>query len=302
MKIIKLNENTLEYQVLKGNKIKFRIDDNFIISKTLECGQCFRFYKIKEENYVLIAYNKFINIRSARDYFVIENTTEEDFLNIWIDYFDFKTSYKSIEKALLESDSKIKNAIDYSRGIRILRQEEYETVISFIISANNNIGRIRKSIDNLSKDLGKKVKKYKGEEYYSFPNSEILSKVDEEVLKKAGVGYRSKYIKNTAIIINNNEGILKKIKEYDKENAMNELIKFPGIGPKVANCIMFFSMEKLTAFPVDVWIKRIMEYIYFDEENKPANFIEKFAIDRYKNFAGYAQQYLFYYARDNLKK
>ena len=183
-------------------------------------------------------------------------------------------------------------------SIRILNQEPYETTISFIISANNQIPRIKKSIELISENYGEFIDEYKGIKYYSFPKPEILAKVDEsELEEKCKVGYRGKYIVNTSKMIYNKEVNLDKLYNMPTKDAKEILMTLPGVGPKVSDCILLFSLNKNDAFPVDVWVKRVMEHFYLKEDTKLKD-ISKYAEEKFGPLAGFAQQYLFYYARE----
>ena len=193
----------------------------------------------------------------------------EDFKNIWYDYFDLARDYGEIKKEL-SKDPILEEAIKFGEGIRILNQEPFETTISFIISANNQIPRIKKSIELISKEYGNFIGTYKEKEYFSFPKAEILANADEKELEEnCKVGYRAKYIINTSKMINEKEIdiIVQLYRIYTKE-AKEILMKLPGVGPKVSDCVLLFAFNKNDAFPVDIWVKRVMEHFYLNKDTK----------------------------------
>lgn len=262
-----------------------------------ECGQAFRWRKEDDDSYTAIHMGKIVNVKKKNENIIFSNTNEKDFQNIWQDYFDLQTDYSEI-KSELSKDPILEEAIKFGEGIRILNQEPYETTISFIISANNQIPRIKKSIELISENYGEFIDEYKGIKYYSFPKPEILAKVDEsELEEKCKVGYRGKYIVNTSKMIYNKEVNLDKLYNMPTKDAKEILMTLPGVGPKVSDCILLFSLNKNDAFPVDVWVKRVMEHFYLKEDTSLKN-ISKYAEDKFGNLGGYAQQYLFYYARE----
>jgi N-glycosylase/DNA lyase len=224
-------------------------------------------------------------------------------MDIWLDYFDLKRNYENI-KEILSKDELLKQSVEFGHGIRILQQQAFELVISFIISANNRIPMIKRAIDNISKRWGKEIE-YKGKTYYTFPTVEDFAKVSMEEIESCGVGFRAKYIADTV------EKIYKSMsEEYKQEYDLNfikaqsddgcheALQVFNGIGPKVADCVMLFSMNKYSAFPVDVWVKRAMQHFYLAPDVSLKK-IRDFGRNKFGELSGFAQQYLFYYAREN---
>lgn len=268
---------------------------DFELEHIFECGQSFRWDKQDDGSYSGIAMGKVINIKKENDNLIINNSNTADFHNIWYKYFDLGTDYGAIKQEL-SGDQILSDAIGFGEGIRILRQDEWETLISFIISANNAIPRIRKSIKRISERWGNPML-FSGETYYTFPGPDILSQADADELEKCGVGFRAQYIKRTAASVYNGEVPLYELKHYGYERAREVLMSLPGVGPKVSDCVLLFSMGYSEAFPVDVWVKRIMQYFYLAPDVSLPK-IEKYAQEKYKNLSGFAQQYLFYYARN----
>lgn len=287
----------MEYN-FENKKITLPKSDSFKISETLECGQCFRFEKLGEEKYTVTAFGKVILLQENEDKTItIYGVDEKDFSEIWENYFDFKRDYDSMKKLLSEKDSVLKEAIDYAPGIRILNQEFFECLISFIISQNNRIPMIKKVIKNISEKYGKFICEYEGEKYYSFPTPEELSKADEEGLKECKAGFRAKYIMDAVSRVISGEINFDEIKEMTSDEVKTKLMTIKGVGPKVADCVTLFSCNKCDSYPVDVWVKRIMSHFYFDGEEASIKDIHKIADERFGEYAGFAQQYLFNYAR-----
>jgi len=270
--------------------MKIKVKD-FNIQQIAESGQCFRWNKISEMKYRGIIGSSVCEVSQFGDEIEFLGIDKDEFF----EYFDMERNYGEI-KAFYSDDKILKEAIKYGEGIRILKQDKFETLISFIISANNNIPRIKKSIEIISKKFGKKI----SDDFYAFPKVEELSKASEEELKDCGVGFRAKYICKTCKDILNGFN-LEEIAKLSTLECKKELIKLMGVGAKVADCVMLFSMQKFDAFPIDVWIKRIMEELYIGKE-VPLKEIENISKEKFPICAGVAQQYLFFYAREKLKK
>lgn len=277
------------YVVLEGVK-------NFNIKQVVECGQCFRWKKVTDSNYIGVAYGRVIEVVQEDDKIQILNTTEEDFNNIWQEYFDFNRDYSEVKDKLID-DELLKKSMEFGYGVRVLNQEPFEILISFIISARNSIPVISKTINNISKKYGTKLQ-YKGEDYYTFPTIEQLSIATEDDIRETGASFRSKYIVDTVRRLKDGELSLEEIMALNDDECHTKLQEFKGVGAKVADCVMLFSMKKTSAFPVDVWVKRAMIYFY-DAKDSSLNKIRIFARDRFGELSGFAQQYLFYYAREN---
>lgn len=266
------------------------IINDFDINQIAESGECFRWNKINENHYSGIIGENYCEVLQDGKNVEFLGITEEEAKY----YFDLDRDYSKI-KELYKSDKVLDKAIGFGEGIRILNQDKFETLISFIISANNNIPRIRKSVEKIANRYGKEIADGK----FAFPTPKELEVATEEELKETGVGFRAKYIVNTCQAINNGFD-LEEVAKLPTKECRKELMKLMGVGPKVADCVMLFSMGKTDAFPVDVWIKRIMEELYIKEEMS-LNQIQKYSEEKFGEYAGIAQQYLFFYARDNLK-
>lgn len=267
-------------------KMKIEVK-NFEISQIADSGECFRWRKIGESEYVGVIYGKICRISQQGNIVNFEGISEDEFR--W--YFDLEHDYSQIQ-SYYEKDPILSEAMQCGNGIRILNQEKFETLISFIISANNNIPRIKNSVETLAKRFGKRI----DGEFYAFPTPEELAKASLTDLQACGLGYRDKYVYQTCREIVEGKD-LEEMAKLPTAECRKELLKFPGVGPKVADCIMLFSMQKYDAFPVDVWIKRILETLYLKEERSLKE-IAQYAKESFGEYAGIAQQYLFFYARE----
>jgi N-glycosylase/DNA lyase len=260
--------------------MEYRISDNDIIIKkqdfelddTLDCGQAFRWEKT-EKGYKGYFYNNYLELEEENDEIIFKNTSEKDFNEIWNEYFDFNTDYSELKK-LFSEDETMKKACEYAKGIRLLKQNSWETVCSFIISQNNNIPRIKKIISEMCRH------------YNGFPTAEALAGETPESINFLKTGFRAKYIIDASEKVASGKINLENIAKMPLEYARKELMTVKGIGFKVADCILLYGMYRTDAFPVDVWIKRAMAEYY------PEGFPEY--LDKYK---GIAQQYLFHYIR-----
>ncbi|WP_172856463.1 DNA-3-methyladenine glycosylase 2 family protein [Thermoanaerobacterium sp. RBIITD] len=282
-----------------GTKVIVHGIKDFNLKETLECGQCFRWNEEDDGSYTGVAFDRVINVKLNGDILTIDNTTLSDFNDIWYDYFDLGRDYGRI-KDVLSQDEVLKEAIKYGEGIRILRQDTWETLISFIISQNNRIPQIKKVIENLSKSLGHPIK-YKNKTYYTFPKIQDIIMADMETLNKSKCGFRAKYIIDAASKIFNDEINLFEIQLYDTDDVRNLLMNIKGVGPKVADCVILYSMGRYEAFPADIWIKRVVEFLYL--KRKINNYdVQHFAKEKFGDLSGFAQQYLFNYAKDHVSK
>lgn len=255
---------------------------DFDTAHIFDCGQCFRW---NNDIGVVGTYVCKASYDAEKHLLKLEtNGGAEEF---WRNYFDLNTDYSDIRRTLAASDPNIIPALEYGRGIRILNQDIFETIISFIVSQNNNIPRIKKCIEAICARYGEQLGEYFGEMRYSFPSAEVLAEADVCDLAELKLGYRCEYIVSAA-------------RQYLKNGApasYDDLISYLGIGPKVANCIMLFGLHKADAFPIDTWVKHIMNDMYGFEINDVKGMSE-FAGDRFGSYAGYAQQYLFFFYRE----
>ncbi len=275
-------------------KIELLNQTDFELAHIFECGQCFRWKKQTNGSYIGVIKNGVVSVTKNDDKIEINSSLDtKDFI---YDYFDLNTNYAEIKSILSKDDTNIAEALKYGYGIRILNQDSWEMLISFIISAANNIPRISKTIENISKAYGKKVY-FENEEYYLFPTPKELSNATMQDLRDLNLGFRDKYVYNATQLVLNGEVDLEKIALLEYKKAKKELTKIPGVGEKVADCILLFSMSKKEAFPVDTWIKKVMSELYL--ESKDIKKISEYAENKFGKYAGIAQQYLFYWRREN---
>lgn len=281
----------------KDNSVILEEIENFDAKAIFTCGQAFRWYEESDGSFTTVHLGRVLNVLNEKDKVIFKGTNLEEFNEIWMDYFDLNTDYKEIRKVLSNNEI-LPKAMEYGEGIRILNQNHFEMLISFIISANNMIPRIKKSIEVISMRYGKFICEDENRKYYSFPTVEELSRATVEDLREfAKVGFRDKRIFDTVNMILNEKIDLDNFENLETDILREELLKFAGVGNKVADCIMLFSYKRGEVFPVDVWIKRVMEELFIKEET-PVKKISKEADRIFGKYAGYAQQYLFYYGRE----
>lgn len=286
---------------IREDKLNTIIEDinDFDLSQTLECGQCFRFYKQDENEYVVVASGRLLHIKQIDKLLICYNTSKKDVEEFWINYFDLDRDYGQIKSYLLSKDQVLKNAIDEKWGVRLLNQEFTETLISFIISQNKQIPHIKHIVKEISIRYGSFLGEVNGEKFYSFPNVDGLSKITLEDYRDMKTGFRAPYLLDAVNKLSTGALKYEELVKLSEEEARTKLMEVKGVGEKVANCVMLFSLGFRNAFPIDVWIKRIMEVLYFDNVDTKKEIIAKKAKELYGEYGGYAQQYLFCYGRDN---
>lgn len=287
-------KNKEQVYIIKNNK-------TFEPRHIFDCGQCFRWNINEDGSYTGVFGNNVLNVKKEDNKITFKGICENDIKETVKDYFDFNTNYEDIKKKLASVDDYLKQSIEFGNGIRILNQDLWEAIISFIISANNNIPRIKGIIERISKKYGKKIE-WEGNKYYTFPTIEELSEATVEDLRALGLGFRDKRVyETTKIFLNKKMTIKELIEEQDVNKLREKLLTLPGVGPKVADCIMLFGLKRFEVFPIDVWVRRVMNDLYIknEDETKVKNTeIEKLAVEKYDKLAGLAQQYLFYWRRE----
>ncbi len=274
---------------------------DFHLDHIFDCGQCFRWERQEDGSYIGPALGKVVKISTSGDLsspqVIIDNCQEEDYENLWKDYLDLERDYGAIKSSLIKSDQVLKKAAGYGYGIRILKQDFWETVVSFIISQNNNIPRIKGCIESICKSFGQPIGEYEGKEYFAIPTPEVMASLTVEDLDGAKLGYRAKYLIETAkqmIAEGGPKAVCKQL--IESENPIEELQRFTGVGPKVAACISLFGLGRMDAFPIDVWMRRVMSQLYGIDE-KDVKAMKNYAQEHFGQHGGIAQQYLFYYIR-----
>ena len=280
----------IDYEIKNGT-LTVRGIDRIDIERSCACGQSFR-WKKDGDGFVAPALGRVVRVCQNDcdiSIYPCKKGEEKD----WLAYFDLDRDYAAIEKRL-SVDEQLSMCIGSASGIRVFAQEPFETLITFIISANNNIGRIAGIVERLCALCGEKAE-FDGKEYYLFPKPESIAALEESELVRIGSGYRAPYIKKSAAIIAGGYQ-LEKLRDMPLDIARKELLKFPGVGPKVADCVLLFGLGHTDAFPVDVWMGRAMSEIYFDGESPKKKQLEA-AIRALGSESGIVQQYIFHYAR-----
>lgn len=283
----------------EGNAVRICNVKNFDIVQTFECGQCFRWNRCGDNSYIGVVGKHVVCVSGRGNDVIIEPCTEEEFYDIWMGYFDLERSYGKVIEQISEGDEVMRKASSFGSGIRLLHQDLWETVISFIISQNSNIPRIKKCIESLCSNFGDSLGTYKGKEYFSFPEAERLAALESEDLAACKLGYRDRYIIETARSVAADGGRrLSELRESSSDEAEKYLRSLTGVGPKVADCILLFGVLKYSSFPVDVWMRRVMATLYGFDENDMKG-MRSYAAEKFGEYSGFAQQYLFYYMREN---
>lgn len=270
----------------------------FNLKYTLECGQCFR-WKLVDDYYVGVIRDRAIKVRQDGNTIYVRSNNEENLENIVKEYFELNKDYKEIEERISKVDKYVKEAVKNTTGLRHIKQDFFETIISYIISANNNIPRISKSVNEISRRFGKEIE-FDGEKYYLFPRPEELANVTVDEYRECGVGFRDKYIYNTVKKINSGEINLDDMQKMSTKELRTLLLTLMGIGPKVADCILLFSCSRQEVFPIDVWVERVMKKLYFEDKEASKKEILNYADKNFGKDAGIIQQHLFYNIRENM--
>ena len=290
---------------MKEQSYCIKIKDSFELKDIFECGQCFRWNEESDGSYTGVITEGVLNVVKNNKEIVFTGVLKGDIKEICNKYFDLETDYSQIKQELSKIDEYLKSSIEYGEGIRILHQDLWECIISFIISANNNIPRIKGIIERISKKYGKQLE-WRKNTYFLFPTPEELKEASVDDLRSLGLGFRDKRVYRTTQMIINKEIDLEKLKQSNNSLKIKEqLLTLDGVGEKVADCIMLFSLKRFDVFPVDVWVRRVMNELYIknEEEAKVKNEeIRKLAENKFHDLAGIAQQYLFYARRNSEKE
>ncbi len=266
----------------QNGKIKITGVTDLDLEQTLDCGQSFRWTKQSDGSFKGVAFGKCVSVRLEGTDLYIENASKKDFENIWHDYFDLSLDYGKVRAEIAKLHPVLKEAAQYAPGIRILRQEPYETLCTFIISQNNNIKRIKGIVQRLCENFGEPTEN--GE--FAFPTAEVMSKLLPDDLAPLRAGFRNRYLVDAAQKVYSGEVDLELCKKADCDTARGELMKITGVGKKVADCTLLFGMHRTEAFPIDVWMKRAMEKLFPGMSGGD-----------FGQYAGIAQQYIFHYSR-----
>jgi N-glycosylase/DNA lyase len=241
----------------------------FNIEHIFTCGQCFRWINISKDVYVGVVNGRVLEVKETNEGSLLVGITMDEFNGFWRSYFDIDTDYSIIKEKLEKIDDHLKLSIEYGSGIRLLRQDVWELLISFILSANNRIPMIMRAVEGLSEKYGEFICEKDGKKYYSFPTPGKMAKAEVSDLRLSGVGFRDKYISAAAKMVYEGGIDLDELSNLPLDEARKHICSVKGVGPKVADCIILFGTDKRKAFPIG-------------------------------DYAGFAQQYLFFYARENL--
>ena len=287
---------------MEEQKYIIKNQNSFELKDIFECGQCFRWNEQEDGSYTGVIKNGIINVKKEDETITFTGICDKNIEEVVNEYFDLKRDYEKIKEQLGNVDEYLKTSIQYGKGIRILNQDLWETIISFIISANNNIPRIKGIIERISQKYGNEIE-WNGKKYYTFPTYEQLKDVTIQEYRNLGLGFRDIRLYETTQMILNKEVDLEKLKNnQNTQEVRNELLRLSGVGPKVADCILLFSdLKRFDVFPIDVWVRRVMNDLYIkeDDETKVSKVkIEKLAEEKFGDLKGLAQQYLFYWRRE----
>ena len=264
------------------------IADDFDLNKIANSGQCFRWTKTEENTYRIIAGESCLYITALEKDRYDLDCSEPEFDHFWREYFDLRTDYQKIRKRIDRiADPFLWEAAEHEKGIRILRQDPWEMLITFIISQNRNIPAIRRSVELLAESCGKKLQDVRGQEYYGFPSPNAAADLSEHELLACRLGYRWKYIQSAAKAVLDGGIDLNALQAADEKTTISALTGLYGVGIKVANCVSLFGLHHMDAFPIDVWMKRILT------EQYPAGY----PYEKYAPFNGICQQYMFAFYR-----
>ena len=287
---------------MREQEYKISNIDSFELKDIFDCGQCFRWNEQQDGSYTGVFGDNVLNVAKIGNEVIFKGICKTDIKETVEKYFDLNRDYQKIKSELEKIDENMKKSVEYGQGIRILNQDLWETIISFIISANNNIPRIKGIIERLSKKYGKEIE-WKDTKYYTFPTAKDLKDVTVQEYRELGLGFRDIRLYETTQMILDKKVDLEEMKRNpDTMEVREQLLSLSGVGPKVADCILLFSdLKRFEVFPIDVWVRRVMNDLYIhneDETKVNKKQIEKIAQEKFGDLAGLAQQYLFYWRRE----
>lgn len=274
--------------------IKVKLKKPFKLYDTVMCGQIFRFFPLNDGSFDVILKDRVINIYQKDNALYVSSNDETDLEKVVRNYFDLDNNYEKMDDFLIKNDVKLKDAINFSKGLTMIKQDPFETVMEYIISANNGVPQISAALNNIAEKYGKKVT-FNNKEYYLFPIFNDLKDLSESDYRACKVGFRDKYLKQMVDKLNNGDVNLDEFYTLDTTDSLNKLMENNGIGPKVASCILLFAYQKYDVFPIDTWVKKIMKNDYKIEGEKK---IREFAVKTYGKYSAIALQYLFNYSRN----
>jgi len=265
---------------------------------TFDSGQAFR-WTVSSRGFIGVVDRRVVNIKKEGKALLILSNREEGVIEWFKNYF---MADLDLERALeaIDVDPYIHSAIEKYRGLRLLRQEPWETLVSFIISANNSIPRIKGLIEKLSSSFGE-PQEFQGRIYYSFPEPGALLEAGERALRELGVGFRASYVINAARFVTENPDWEEMVRSLDPDEGREYLKKIRGVGDKIADCVLLYAFSRMDVFPRDVWINRVLEKLYFRGDRVPPSRIRTFLLSHFGSYRGLAQLYLYYWARRELQ-
>ena len=263
--------------------------NNIDLENTITCGQIFRYIKELDNSFTIVLKDRVVNIKLDNNILYVDSNKLDNLENIIREYLDLDRDYLSIIKKIKKLDNKLSSCLDESIGLKMIKQDPLECIISYIISQNNSVRNIQNSLNLISEHFGEKVI-FRDKVYYLFPTLDKLSSITMDEFRKCKVGFRDKYLVDIIKSIVDKELDINKIYDMNSNDALNYLINFKGIGMKVASCILLFAYQKYDVYPVDTWVKKYMETEYgiIGENN-----IRKYAKDTYGEYSGLAIQYMF---------
>jgi len=278
----------------KDNSVHIKNIKAFDLNKTMECGQCFRSFKNIDGSYNIIAHSRVINVIQDEKEFIIRNANQQDFSNIWYDYFDLDTDYSNINEKLMCING-YDTVVDYSKGIRILKQDFFEMMVSFILSSRSSISLLKKMIELIS-GMNNEPIVYDWQNYFTFPSPEKLHAFSYEQLIECKTGYRARHLQDSLELLMTTQDIVEKLKNSQRSEARSLIKSYKGVGDKVGDCILLHSGIRRDVFPVDIWIKRGLKKVFNFESNNNS-ILYDFVDDKFGELNGYAEIYLFNYSR-----
>lgn len=265
---------------------------DFNLVHTFDCGQCFRWNREDDGSYIGVAGGRVARLREGNGEILIENCSDDDFSAFWKNYLDLDRDYGKIKAAVSVNDT-MKTAVEYGSGIRILRQEFFEALISYIISQNNSIPNIKRVVERLCAAYGEPLE-FEGKTYYSFPSADTLAALEVSDFRALGAGFRDRYISGASRLVAAGEISFEALCASTTEDARRKLMEIKGVGNKVCDCVLLFSLGKYDLFPTDTWINKVMSESFNTDSVKSAKSAGE---ELFGEYSGFAQQYLFYWRR-----
>ena len=265
----------------------FTLTDDFDAVKIAASGQCFRWYPLSDGRCRIFARDRTVVLKQTAPDTLELDCTPEEFQSFWHDYFDFSTDYTAIRALIDPDDHYLSQSAACGQGIRILRQDPFEMLITFLLSQRKSIPAIQKSVEALSRAAGTPIGEADGQTLYAFPTPAQLAALDDDTLAACGLGYRLPYIRQASQTAAHDPGLFDELTALDDAALREKLLSLHGVGPKIAQCVMLFGFHRMDSFPLDVWMNRVMD----------THYPNGFPFDRYAPFNGVIQQYLFYFVR-----